>query len=69
MLDQEKKNLENLKVSNNADRSEITKAETNILKLQEQLRQMHGEVSGRVVVSLSVACPKYYSIISKEFLY
>lgn len=45
MLDQEKKNLENLKSSNNANRNEITQAETNILRLQEQLRQMHGEVS------------------------
>lgn len=45
MLDQEKKNLENLKSSNNANRNEVTQAETNILRLQEQLRQMHGEVS------------------------
>lgn len=46
-LDQEKKNLENLKTSNNANRNEIAQAETNILRLQEQLRQMHGEVSDR----------------------
>lgn len=44
MLDQEKKNLENLKTSNSANRNEITQAETNILRLQDQLRQMHGEV-------------------------
>lgn len=44
MLDQEKKNLENLKTSNSANRNEITQAETNIFKLQDQLRQMHGEV-------------------------
>lgn len=47
MMDQEKKNLENLKTSNNANRNEIGQAETNILRLQEQLRQMHGEVSDR----------------------
>lgn len=47
MLDQEKKNLENLKISNNANRNEVGQAETNILRLQEQLRQMHGEVSDR----------------------
>lgn len=45
MMDQEKKNLENLKTSNNGNRNDITQAETNILRLQEQLRQMHGEVS------------------------
>ncbi|XP_055318825.1 uncharacterized protein LOC129576874 isoform X3 [Sitodiplosis mosellana] len=43
MLDQEKKNLENLKTSNNGNRNDIGQAETNILRLQEQLRQMHGE--------------------------
>ncbi|XP_031622413.1 uncharacterized protein LOC116340198 isoform X2 [Contarinia nasturtii] len=43
MMDQEKKNLENLKTSNNANRNDIAQAETNILRLQEQLRQMHGE--------------------------
>lgn len=51
MLDQEKKNLENLKSSNNANRNEITQAETNILRLQEQLRQMHGEVSVKCITS------------------
>lgn len=45
MLDEERKNLENLKTSNNANRNDVAQAETNILKLQEQLRQMHGEVS------------------------
>lgn len=50
MLDQEKKNLENLKSSNNANRNEITQAETNILRLQEQLRQMHGEVSNAQIL-------------------
>lgn len=47
MMDQEKKNLENLKSSNNGNRNDIVQAETNILRLQEQLRQMHGEVSDR----------------------
>lgn len=46
-LDQEKKNLENLKTSNSANRNEIAQAETNILRLQEQLSQLHGEVSDR----------------------
>ncbi|XP_055318841.1 uncharacterized protein LOC129576874 isoform X6 [Sitodiplosis mosellana] len=46
MLDQEKKNLENLKTSNNGNRNDIGQAETNILRLQEQLRQMHGEALG-----------------------
>lgn len=45
MLDQEEKNLENLKTSNNSNRNDIGQAETNILRLKEQLRQMHGEVS------------------------
>lgn len=44
MLDQEKKNLENLKTSNSSNRTEIIQAETNIMRLGEQLRQLHGEV-------------------------
>lgn len=49
MVEQEKKNLENLKTSNNANRNEIIQAETNIMRLNEQLRQMHGEVSNSVL--------------------
>lgn len=44
MLDQEKKNLENLKSPNNVNRNEVMRAETNISKLTDQLRQMCGEV-------------------------
>lgn len=45
MLEQEKKNLENLKSSSNGNRNEIIQAETNIMRLGDQLRQLHGEVS------------------------
>lgn len=48
MMDQEKKNLENLRSSNNnSNRNsvDILRAEANITKLSEQLRQMCGEVS------------------------
>lgn len=48
MMDQEKKNLENLKSSSsnsNRNSNDILRAETNITKLGEQLRQMCGEVS------------------------
>lgn len=48
MMDQEKKNLENLRSSsNNSNRNsnDILRAEANITKLGEQLRQMCGEVS------------------------
>lgn len=48
MMDQEKKNLENLRSSsNNSNRNsnDISRAEANITKLGEQLRQMCGEVS------------------------
>lgn len=41
------KNLENLKTSNNTNRNDVAQAETNITRLKEQLRQMHGEVSDR----------------------
>lgn len=44
MLDQEMKNLENLKTSNSPNRTEILQAESNIKRLNEQLRQLHGEV-------------------------
>lgn len=56
MLDEERKNLENLKTSNNANRNDIGQAETNILKLQEQLRQMHGEVSKSIKSKCVTRC-------------
>lgn len=52
MMDQEKKNLENLRSSsNNSNRNsnDISRAEANITKLDEQLRQMCGEVSNSPV--------------------
>lgn len=46
MLDQEKKNLENLVAnSSSGNRQDRSRAEANIRKLQEQLRQVGGEVS------------------------
>lgn len=45
MMEQEKKNLENLKSSSNSNRNDILRAETNIIKLSEQIKQMCGEVS------------------------
>lgn len=45
MLDQEMKNLENLKQSSGSNRNEIVRAEANITKLNDQLKQMCGEVS------------------------
>lgn len=45
MMDQEKKNLENLKSSSNRNSNDIVRAEANITALGEQLRQMCGEVS------------------------
>lgn len=44
MLDQEMKNLENLKQSSGSNRNEIARAEATIAKLNEQLKQMCGEV-------------------------
>lgn len=44
MLDQETKNLENLKASSNINHNEISKAEMNISRLNDQLRQLQGEV-------------------------
>lgn len=44
MLDQEKKNLENLGASNGANQQERSRAEANIQKLEEQLKQVNGEV-------------------------
>lgn len=51
MMEQEKKNLENLKSSSSSNRNDIVRAEANILKLGEQLRQMCGEVSISVFIN------------------
>lgn len=56
MMDQEKKNLENLRSSsNNSNRNsiDILKAEANITTLGEELRQMCGEVSKPLVAPSS----------------
>lgn len=45
MWEQETKNLENLKSSSNINHNEIAKAEMNISRLSDQLRQLQGEVS------------------------
>ena len=45
MLDQERKNLDSLKGCNEVNKgSDIVRAEANIRTLQDQLRQMCGEV-------------------------
>ena len=48
MLDQERKNLDNLKGSNEVNKgSDIVRAEANIRTLQEQLKQMCGDLLSR----------------------
>lgn len=44
MLDQEKKNLENLGTSTSNNQQERSRAEATIQKLEEELKQVSGEV-------------------------
>lgn len=50
MLDQEMKNLENLKQTSGNNRNEIARAEATIAKLNEQLKQMCGEVRTKFIL-------------------
>lgn len=54
MLDQERKNLETLLADKKQSAPEITRAEQNIRTLEEQLKQICGEVKFLIILTLKI---------------